>query len=433
MRFKDLYGNWLLLKFYIESVVKLHKLPLWMRNPDEFVTVVGSLLDVKQPRQFQLSVGGEVAREYNEGFDRMKVGLRRLHAGDQDRMTYRQTLLLLFLIRLGCLYTAAQGNLAATLVLSSVQFLAAPYSLFVSLALAIALAPPIYLSHYLVFSLLSALSSLLSPLLSPLLPFSQLTIGPTFIFLFFLYDQLCCLYCNYVTPAKHFTLRDTLVHAVWGFLNTKTYTLVLLIHMMKAEVTIPVLLWLLDWKLELTLKVSTVVSSRLAHWLELFYTQHRIAHLPKVYEHAHKLHHFLHGTLAFDAHIYGNGMPEEFFFMLLELTMGVQLGVMPASLNRLILQYSWDNKNGHTQKPEDTAGENFHADHHLVHTKNYGIYNSLMDMYFNTATSNHKYRVRPGLYCPGAENIVLEVEKKVDEEENVVFLFTPLVIKAGEK
>ena len=73
------------------------------------------------------------------------------------------------------------------------------------------------------------------------------------------------------------------------------------------------------------------------------------------------------------------------------------------------------------------------ADHHLVHTKNYGIYNSLMDMYFNTATFNDKYRIRPGLYCPGAENIVLEVEKKVDEEENVVFVFTPLVIKAGEK
>ena len=70
--------------------------------------------------------------------------------------------------------------------------------------------------------------------------------SPTFILLFFLYDQLCCLYCNYVTPAKHFTLRDTLVHAVWGFLNTKTYTLVVLLHMMNASVTIPIWLWALD-------------------------------------------------------------------------------------------------------------------------------------------------------------------------------------------
>ena len=83
-------------------------------------------------------------------------------------------------------------------------------------------------------------------------------------------------------------------------------------------------------------------------------------------------------------------MPEEFFFLVLELVAGVAGGLTPASLNRLILQYSWDNKNGHTQKPEDTAGENFHADHHLVHTKNYGIYNSLMDMYFGTSTDNNK-------------------------------------------
>ena len=54
----------------------------------------------------------------------------------------------------------------------------------------------------------------------------------------------------------------------------------------------------------------------------------------QVYEHAHKLHHFLHGTLAFDAHIYGNGMPEEFFFLALELVMGVVWGFPPASLNR---------------------------------------------------------------------------------------------------
>ena len=71
---------------------------------------------------------------------------------------------------------------------------------------------------------------------------------------------------------------------------------------------------------------------------------YRIAHLPKVYEHAHKLHHYLHGTISFDAHIYGNGMPEEFFFLVLELVMGVQFGLIPATLNRLVLQYSVDNK-----------------------------------------------------------------------------------------
>ena len=30
-------------------------------------------------------------------------------------------------------------------------------------------------------------------------------------------------------------------------------------------------------------------------------------HLPRVYEEAHKFHHYLHGSTAFDAHIYGSG------------------------------------------------------------------------------------------------------------------------------
>ena len=49
-----------------------------------------------------------------------------------------------------------------------------------------------------------------------------------------------------------------------------------------------------------------------------------------------------------------------------------------------VLQFSLDNKFGHTQKPTDEDGGNFHADHHLFHVKNFGIYNCLTDMYFDT-------------------------------------------------
>merc|ERR1712117_939409 len=162
--------------------------------------------------------------------------------------------------------------------------------------------------------------------------------------------------------------------------------------MMTSGLRVPVLLWILDWQLGLTQKVSDHLSSLTMHWLELFYTQHRIAHLPKVYEHAHKLHHYLHGTLAFDAHIYGNGMPEEFFFLLLEMGLGIGYGLTPATLNRLVLQFSVDNKFGHTQKPTDEDGGNFHADHHLLHVKNFGIYNCLTDMYFDTGWSENRRR-----------------------------------------
>merc|ERR1712037_297203 len=377
-----------------------------------------------------------VARSYNGEFDRLKAELRQLHAAEKELISYRTTLILLFSVRLACVLTAWQGNTPATLLLASTQFLIAPYSLFVSMALAAALAPPIYLSHYLSFSLIQTGASIIAAvapemvvnLFASLQPYCQLPIGPAFVICFFLVDQALCVYCHAFTPSKKFPLKETLTHVVWGFLNTKTYTLVVLLHMMNAGVTIPLWLWALDAYFKVTQRLSFAISSHWAHWLELFYHQHRMAHLPKVYEHAHKLHHYLHGTLAFDAHIYGNGMPEEFFFLVLELSMGVLFGLTPASLNRLILQYSLDNKFGHTQWLKDDQGQNFHANHHLIHVKNYGIYNSLLDMYFNTATDNDKYRIKPSLYCEGADNLVFEVEKKI-EADQIVFEFTPVQLK----
>jgi len=426
-----LKGNLLLFKFYIQNVSTIHSLPKWMRNPDTLKDLVNSKIDLGQVEGFTLSLPSNTAKEYNEGLEDMKAEMRTLHVGEKETWSYKTTLILLFILRLLCIFTAWQGNVLATLVLSSGQFIVAPYSLFVSFTLALALAPPIYACHYIAFSLIQVFASILAKLLPSfvltfaisLSPYLHLPIGPVFIVGFFIVDQALCLYCHLFTPSKKFTLKETLIHVVWGFLNTKTYTIVMLLHMMNAGVTIPIWIWLLDWKLGMTLKFSEVISSKTMHWVELFYTQHRMAHLPKVYEHAHKLHHYLHGTLAFDAHIYGNGMPEEFFFLLLELLAGVLCGLTPATLNRLILKYSIDNKFGHTQKPEDTCGDNFHADHHLLHVKNYGIYNCLMDMYFSTSNHNEKYLIMPTLYCPGGKNLIYQVERAVDKE-NTVFKFT---------
>ena len=144
---KDLYGNWFLFKFYVKSVKKLHQLPKWMRNPDSLIETINSVFDVKNKKPFELSVPGDVRKKYNEDFDVMKSEMRQLHAGQKERFSYKTTLILLFLIRIQCIYTAYEGNLPATLMISSLQFLIAPYSLFVSLALAAALAPPIYCCH----------------------------------------------------------------------------------------------------------------------------------------------------------------------------------------------------------------------------------------------------------------------------------------------
>merc|ERR1712079_536092 len=127
----------------------------------------------------------------------------------------------------------------------------------------------------------------------PFLSFGELkgnspqNVGPAFVIGFFLADQALCVYCHAFTPSKKFPLKETFTHAVWGFLNTKTYTLVVLLHMMNAGVAIPLWLWALDAYFKVTERLAYTVSRHWAHWLELFYHQHRMAHLPKVYEHAH--------------------------------------------------------------------------------------------------------------------------------------------------
>ena len=63
-----------------------------------------------------------------------------------------------------------------------------------------------------------------------------------------------------------------------------------------------------------------------------------------MYDEAHKLHHYLHGSTAFDAHIYGSGMPEEWGLLVIDTVMSVSCGMLPAALNQHILYHSWTNK-----------------------------------------------------------------------------------------
>lgn len=69
--------------------------------------------------------------------------------------------------------------------------------------------------------------------------------------------------------------------------NTKTYTLALLLHMMNAGVSVPVWIWAIDAYLGLTPMISGAISRQWMHWADLFYHQHRMAHLPKV-NHMHQ-------------------------------------------------------------------------------------------------------------------------------------------------
>ena len=157
--------------------------------------------------------------------------------------------------------------------LTIAQFLVAPYSLFVSFTLFVALSPPIYIAHLLSFlsirSICSFLLSLLSssPLydietisssLNTLYPYCFLRIDLSFILSFFAIDQLLCWYCHLSRPRVVRT--STLTHVVWGFLNTKTYYLLLFAILQHYQSTIPLLFLLVDALLGVTPRVANMLS-----------------------------------------------------------------------------------------------------------------------------------------------------------------------------
>jgi cytochrome b involved in lipid metabolism len=154
-----------------------------------------------------------------------------------------------------------------------------------------------------------------------------------------------------------------------------------------------------------------------------FYVEHRIGHCPVVYAHAHKMHHYLHDTTAWDAHIYGSGMNEEFCWILAETlpVIASNGALFPYFLNLYTLYMSWTNKSGHsrndadrTEAPFGCDPDNFHADHHTYHRANFGLSGSpILDFYFETA-AEPKARVNRRswevLKCPeDSKKLILRV------------------------
>ena len=126
-----------------------------------------------------------------------------------------------------------------------------------------------------------------------------------------------------------------------------------------------------------------MVSVRIVgYWELMFYHAHRIGHVNFVYPDAHKFHHYLHDSTAFDAHIFGSGAPEEWLMIIIEYLMAISIcGNVTPSMNYFVLNISWYNKWGfHSRcKIDDSDSsnlhppENFHADHHTIHNKNFGF------------------------------------------------------------
>ena len=302
------------------------------------------------------------------------------------------------------------GNILLTIIVMSIQFLIMPFSFFVSVTQFIALFPPMFIGHLFLFYPLRYIVSLLPTWLQ-----YGFHVNNTFIFLFFMIDQLICFGLLFYLPGHGKTATISNKRILWSigysFLNAKSFYLILLPHMDGLYINLTV--FFIDWLFGLCEKFNTFFSAKTLHWATLFYTQHRMSHIPFVYEHAHKFHHFLHDSTAFDGHLYGSGAPEEYHILCMELILTVVFGWTPVSLSPWVLYLSWTNKVGHARKEIEKDGYNAHVDHHTLHRKNFGIYYMCVDMAFGTASNNDNY------FLPG-----FKVAKTV-ENGKIIFQFDP--------
>jgi len=246
-----------------------------------------------------------------------------------------------------------------------------------------------------------ALNALVLLACAPLLAASpwqfRVKINMVFVIAFFVIDFALNMFV-YFRTAESWSAGRLAKHIAYGTFNTKTYFVVVLgcSYGLEFDLLVIVLASLLTWGVSKTGVQQSLLS--MFGWPCFpitFYVEHRIGHMPRVYPHAHKMHHYLHDSTSFDAHIYGSGLNEEYFWILAE-TLPCLLcpGLFPYFLNGTTLHSSWTNKGAHSRTADgvdlSTTGcfdeDNFHADHHTWHRANFGSSTSpLIDFYFGTA------------------------------------------------
>eukprot|EP00047_Mylnosiga_fluctuans_P007399 m.253066 g.253066 ORF g.253066 m.253066 type:complete len:422 (+) comp18135_c0_seq1:29-1294(+) len=391
------------------DLLRLHKqLPEPLINPDQ----LDSLIATKKP--FTLNAPNAIRDKYTAYMARIRDRLRAQLSVTEHRFSFKMASF--FAIRLAAVFAALTGGAVLTIAVLSLQFVLLPYSLFVALAELAVLFPAIFAGHYLVnFVAIWALKALSAVGLPDLLAYT-VNITPTFIFAFFVVDHVLCASCVWRTPrcpSAPVTAARLAKSVALGFLNCKTY-FVILLALVQGSVQIPIAIWVLDAIFGLSPIINRLLGRLGMHWAALFYTQHILAHVPGVYQDAHRFHHALHDTTAFDAHIYGSGAPEEYFCLLAELLPAYYLGVTPPSLSYWVLDISWANKISHTRKSDGGEGANWHADHHVYHSKNYGGWYPPLDMYMGTAANN------VDAMCPGYHI------KVTDKGDTTQIDFTPI-------
>lgn len=400
-----------------------------------------------------ISVSKSFVHKWNQQLQTLKhdlKGLAQLQQQKKQRHSFAHYTTGVFGIRLLACVLAVLGCppwwvMAVTLV----QFFWSPLSFFSSMANFMALASRLFLPHTLLalglhcvfhtlFRLVQYLyiNKSLQLALHSLQDLFRLKISWGFIIMFFLLDQLVCLALCFgkissVGKTEVISWKRLWQSFWYGGLNCKTYQVLILLILYSqhhqpqqqqqnheldhhggdaylvsssssSSTGINLLPCLFDALMggAISKGLASFLQPRLGSWSVGFYSAHRLAHLPLVYEQAHKQHHYLHGTTAFDAHIYGSGLGEEWFMVWYEILLGL-MGLPPLFLSYDMLVVSWTSKLAHTFKQDNEGGINFHAWHHKLHTRNFGIYNCLLDLLFDTCggpTSEAQHRQDHGVW-----------------------------------
>ncbi len=335
----------------------------------------------------------DVIDRYNQRYEELKHHLKRTVA---VRGLFGSAFIApLFVIRLACVVTAATTGFFWTFAVSLLQFVVAPYSFFAAVAAWLGVLP-FYVIHFTLFAILQTGTALVFNRYPWLAAYLQLPITPLLIVGWIAVDQVVCLVLCFWTPvgrpAPMRPLR-VLQSVGYGFINCKTYWLVLLLSLRGLPIDLLALGVYACIPHRVIMRGARLLQPVLPpgsrHWTfpsAMFYHYHRAVHLPGPYVHGHRHHHYLLDSTPFDADMHGSGMPEEWLKLMTEISVCLATGLMPWSFTHATIWQSLKNRVGHARiQGEHPILDNFHVNHHTRHVRNFGYAALPLDLVMGTA------------------------------------------------
>jgi len=354
--------NLAILRCFVSGMMSLQKLPhaLWTCSEDR-----------------SIHVPMKPCKDYEEKMHRLAEHIRQ-RTPPESRIISTHSLLVAHRV-LWIAVAATSDNLMLFLLVGSLQFVVAPYSLAAALMM--------YVMHTFTHCLAHFASAVVIYFLLPSgVPRLDLEINNTFILVFlgvdFLVTAKYAMVSNSDGLPKQFRTMKNLHHMIYGTFNGKGFLVLLLLMSKGRSVSLS---WILvDALLGISPLVNNFMQNSIFAWESLFYHIHRMEHLPVVYEHAHRCHHHLTDGSAWDAHLFsGAGFPEDFFFLLQDIIM-LRSGLPVPCMTYRLLKHQLANKDAHQRREAPYEHEEYHQDHHLHHRANYGFNRPMLDLVFGT-------------------------------------------------